>query len=41
MNIMLPGHRPLLAPSAVVQACQRLGSGGCTTGLQSDAEKLA
>lgn len=27
MNIMLPGHRPLVAPSAVVQACQRLGSG--------------
>jgi hypothetical protein len=26
MNIMLPGQRPLVAPSAVVQARQRLGS---------------
>lgn len=26
MNIMLPGQRPLVAPSAVVQGCQRLGS---------------
>jgi hypothetical protein len=28
MNIMLPGQRPLVAPSAVVQARQRLGSEG-------------
>nr|WP_238545199.1 transposase domain-containing protein [Pseudomonas corrugata] len=26
MNIMLPGQRPLVVPSAVVQARQRLGS---------------
>lgn len=26
LDIMLPGHRPFVAPSAVIQARQRLGS---------------
>ena len=33
MDIMLPGKRPLVAPSAVVQGRQRLGSEPFSSGL--------
>ncbi len=41
LDIMLPGNRPFVAPSAVIQARQRLGNRGCPPRVHENSAALA